>query len=90
MTVHDLADKHLSGDYTVQKTMFTDGDSITKLIHNYGWSHDNYLQETLWVERGEIWLEYYEDDIRRLRETFDTEEYSGYGEWIPPETIPET
>lgn len=76
-----LAEEYLSGEYTVQETKFTDGDSRTKLIHSYGWSPTNYLQEILWVGRGEIWLEYYEDDIRRLRETFDKDEYAGYSDW---------
>jgi len=62
VNIHDLAERHLPGDYTVERVEFTDGTTRTKAIHSVGWSATNYVQYVLWGERGELWVEYYEND----------------------------
>ena len=62
MDVHNLARRHLSGDYTVEHIEFTDGDTRTKATHSVGWSPYDYFQEVLWADFGEIWLDSYEND----------------------------
>jgi hypothetical protein len=70
-TIHDLADRHLPGDdYTVERREFTDGDTRTLARYSVGWSSTNYRQYTLWQDLGEIWVEYYEHDVRRDRRRF--------------------
>lgn len=69
--IHTLAQRHLPGeDYTVTRKEFTDGDTRTTAKYTYGWSHDNYVDITLWKGTGDVWVEYYEHDVRRNREIY--------------------
>lgn len=69
--IHDLAKRHLPGeDYTIERREFTDGDSRTLAVYSEGWSSTNYLTYRLWMDLGEIWVEYYENDTRRDRRIF--------------------
>jgi len=69
--IHTLAQRHLPGDdYTIVRREFTDGDERTLAKYSEGWSATNYRTYTLWKEFGEIWIEYYEHDVRRDRRVF--------------------
>ena len=69
--IHKLAKTHLPGeDYMVEHREFTDGDTRTIAKYNYGWDHDNYIQYQLWEHFMEIWVEYYEHDVRRDRRIY--------------------
>lgn len=69
--IYKLAEAHLPGeDYTIERREFTDRDTRTIAVYNYGWSHDNYIQYQLWKDSMEIWVEYYEHDTRRDRRIY--------------------
>jgi hypothetical protein len=67
--IHTLADRHLSGDYTVEKREFTDGDSRELARHSIGWELGTRFAEVLW-RNGDFWIEYYEGDTLRDRRVF--------------------
>ena len=69
-SINDLAEAHLSGDYTLERIEFMDGDTRTKAKHSYGWSATNYVTEILWEDFEEIWIEYFEHDQRLSRRVF--------------------
>lgn len=69
--IHTLAEQHLPGEgYTIERREFQDGDTRTVAVYNVGWSATNYRSYKLWKDRGEIWIEYFEHDVRRDRRIF--------------------
>jgi len=69
--IHALAKRHLPGDdYTIHRTEFNDGTTCTRARYSEGWSATNYQTYELRKERGELWIEYYEGDVRRDRRIF--------------------
>lgn len=75
---HAFGREHFGDAYTVERREFADGDTRTLVIHTAAaWSATNYVQITVWCERGSVWREYYEHDRRRTRETIPFEEWDG-------------
>jgi len=63
------------GCYTVERREFADGDWRTLVKHSVGWSATCYVQVTVWVGRGDVWVEYYEGDVRRCRDIHPLDEF---------------
>jgi len=70
--MRQLADAHLPGDYTIQHTIFNDGDERWKATHSVGWELGTRYDYVLWGD-GELWVEYYEGDSRRDRRIYRTQ-----------------
>jgi len=75
-TAHDLATEWFGDGYTIERREFADGDTRTVIIHALGASATCYLQIQAWVGREEVWVEYFEDDIRRCREILPFDEFN--------------
>lgn len=71
--IHDLASRHLPGDYTVDRREFTDGDERTLAKHSVGWELGTRIDYVLWKELGQIWVEYFEGDTQRDRAVYTYE-----------------
>lgn len=73
-SIRDLAERHLPGDgYTIERREFLDGDERTLAVHHVGWSPTNHVTYRLWKDLGQIWVEYYEHDVRRDRRVYGYE-----------------
>ena len=69
--IHDLADRHLPGGYTVERREFTDGDERVTAVHAQGHGVvGDRTEMRLWRDRREIWVEYYEGDVQRDRRIY--------------------
>lgn len=67
--IHELADRLLPGDYTVERVEFSDGDSRARAKHTISWSSTMYITHIVW-KSGQYWLDYYENDRRVARRIY--------------------
>lgn len=71
-TIGELADRHLPGDYTIERREFTDGDRRDTAVHAIGYGELGCRTEIrLWKQSGDVWVEYYEGDVRRSRSAYN-------------------
>ena len=63
------------GNYLITTREFQDGDTRTVVEHNVGWSSTCYVSVKVWIGRGDVWVEYYEGDVRRCREIIPTDDF---------------
>jgi hypothetical protein len=77
-----IAEDLFGKSYTIERRLFADGDKRTVIKHTAGWSPTNYIQAIVWVEKGEVWVEYHEDDVCRSKEIMDYDEFNPEKELI--------
>lgn len=64
---HQTAAEMFGDGYTIERKEFADGDTRTVVVHAVGWGPTCYIQIQAWLEREDVWVEYYEGDVRRSR-----------------------
>lgn len=73
---HDIGREWFgAGNYTVEYREFADGDTRTVIKHAVGHSATCYIQVQVWTGRREVWVEYYEGDVRRCRDHLTFSEF---------------
>lgn len=70
-SAHRLGHWLFEDNYTIEHRQFSDTDERVIIKHHYGWSSTNYVTIQIWTTMDSVWVEYYEDDIRRTRDVYD-------------------
>ena len=71
-SIKKLAERHLPGDYTIERREFTDGDRRDTAVHALGYGEVGCRTETrLWKESGNVCVDYYEHDVLRTRDVYN-------------------
>jgi len=68
--ITELAEKHLPGEFTINKTLFQDGDERHTATHSFGWEVGCRYDIKIWEHTENVWVEYYEHDTMRDRQVY--------------------